>query len=44
VRVGRVADAVKLQVGIAQASFRCLLRKLKALGEFMPFVAACTEL
>ena len=33
VRVGGVADAVELQVGVAQAGFGRLLRELRALGE-----------
>ena len=32
-RVGRIADAVELQVGIAQAGFRRRLREVDALGE-----------
>ena len=33
VRVGRVADAVELQIRVAQAGFGCGLRELRALGE-----------
>src|SRR5258708_28309050 len=33
-RIGSVADAVELKVGIAHAGFGGLLRELKALGEF----------
>ncbi len=33
VRIGRIADAVELQVGIAHAGFRRLLAELQALGE-----------
>src|SRR5271166_2505197 len=33
-RVGRVADAVELQVGIAQTGFGGLFRKFETLGEF----------
>src|SRR5207248_8963888 len=34
VRIGGVADAVELQIGITQSGFGGLLRKLKALREF----------
>ena len=33
VRVGSIANAVELQVGVAHAGFDCLLAELKALGE-----------
>ena len=34
VRVGGVADAVELQIGVAHAGFDRLLRELEALGKF----------
>ena len=34
VRVGGIADSVKLQIGITHAGVGCLLRELQALGEF----------
>ena len=34
VRIGGVADAIELQVGVAQAGFGGLLAELRALGEF----------
>ena len=33
-RVGGIADAIELQIGVAQSGFNGLLRELKALGEF----------
>ena len=44
VRVGGVADAVELQVGVAQTGFRGGLGELLDLANSMPLVAACTLL